>query len=235
VIEYFLWQQFDGMRQLGTIFGPLFRARIPWWYCEYAKRREPGEPLYLLPRDPVWLRFELPRHIERGHRIAKAILRDPFDADEAVARALIRTEAVPYVPENFGAYFDRAVRNAAIDIGRHRTCQPPTVSIDDLCTHFDLYYEGADPEEEAVAAETAAVLRDAVAQLTPVEQEVIKLHYFEGLSIRETAEALGETVIINQTILARARRKLFRILAPKLLTGEWGSEACPPRRARACA
>src|SRR5712671_2561372 len=115
MIEYFLWQQLEGMRQLGAIFGPLFGSRMPWWYSEYAERREPGEPLYLLPRDPVWLRFELPRHIERGHRIAKAILRDPFDADEAVARALISTEAVPYLPENFGAYFDRAVRNAAFD------------------------------------------------------------------------------------------------------------------------
>jgi hypothetical protein len=83
MIEYFLWQQFEGMCQLGAIFGPLFGARTPWWYYECAERREPGEPLYLLPRESVWLRFELPRHIERGHRIAKAILRDPFDADEA--------------------------------------------------------------------------------------------------------------------------------------------------------
>jgi len=205
------------MRQLGAIFGPLLEARTPaWWRYEYDRGVEQQGPLHLLPRDPVWLRVELPRHIERGQRIANAILVNPAEADEAVADALIRTEGVPYVPQNFGAYFDRAVRNAAFDILRRRGRRPALVSLDALATQFDFYYPSPGPEDEAIAEEAAAMVRRAVEQLTAVEQAAVRLHYIEGLSIRESAIVLGRTRFDTQNILVRARRKLFRALAPQV-------------------
>ena len=62
MVEYFLWQQFEGMRQLGALFGPLLRAAAPpaWWYYECDGRGDHEIALHLIPRDPVWLRVELP-------------------------------------------------------------------------------------------------------------------------------------------------------------------------------
>jgi RNA polymerase sigma-70 factor (ECF subfamily) len=220
MVEYFMWQQLEGMRQFGAVFGPLVEAATPYWW-RYALERsvDPRGALHLIPRDPVWLRIELPVHVARGQRIANAILLDPFEADEAVANALKQTERVPYVPENFGAYFDQAVRHAAYDIQRRQRRHPRMASIDDIALHFDLYYDSPSPEEEAIGRETGQMIRYALAELSPVEQNALILHHVEGLSIPETARALGLTVYRTQNILVRARRKLRVILAPRLARG----------------
>jgi len=217
MVEYFMWQQLEGMRQLGAIFGPFVEAATPyWWRYAVEQSLDRQIALHLIPRDPVWLRIELPVHIARGQRIANAILLDPFDVDEAVANALIQTERVPYVPENFGAYFDQAVRHAAYDIQRRRCRQPAMPSIEDIALHFDLYYDSPSPEKEAIDRETGQMVREALAGLMPVEQNAVILHHVEGLSIPQTARVLGLTVYSTQNILVRARRKLRQSLAPRL-------------------
>lgn len=181
MVEYFMWQQLEGMRQFGAIFGPLVEAASPYWW-RYAIKQSVDRrvALHLIPRDPEWLRIELPVHVARGQRIANAMLLDPFEADEAVANALIQTERVPYVPENFGAYFDQAVRHAAYDIQRRQRRRPPMASLDDIVLHFDLYYDSPSPEEEAIGRETGQMIRNALAELTPVEQNAVILHHVEG-------------------------------------------------------
>lgn len=164
----------------------------------------------------------------RGRRIANAILLDPFEADEAVANALIQTERVPYVPENFGAYFDQVVRHAACDIQRRHSRQPPMASLDDIALHFDLYYDSPSPEEELIGGETGQMVRSALAELAPEEQNAVILHHVEGLSIPETARVLGLTVYRTQNVLVRARRKLREILAPRLAR-------CGPAPEKRCA
>jgi RNA polymerase sigma factor (sigma-70 family) len=207
MVEYFMWQQLEGMRQFGAIFGPLVEAGTPYWW-RYALERsdDRGVALHLIPRDPVWLRIELPVHVARGRRVATAILLDPFDADEAVANALVQTERVPYVPENFGAYFDQAVRHAAYDIQRRQWRHAPTDSLD------DLYYDSPSVEEELIGGETGQMIRSALGELTPVERKAVILHHVEGLSIPETARVLGLALYRTQNILVRARRKLRQIL-----------------------
>src|SRR5580658_476355 len=104
--EYFLWQVVGAGNVFAAIFGPPARRATPdWWHYSFEERADRQIAMHLIPRDPVWLRVELPRHVARGQRIANAILLDPFEADEAVANALIQTERVQYVPQNFGAYF----------------------------------------------------------------------------------------------------------------------------------
>ena len=107
------------------------------------------------------------------------------------------------------------------------------MSLDTLSTYFDLSYDSPDPEQEMIDEEVSGTVREAVAQLSPVEQAAIALHYFEGLWIRETALALRRSVIETQTILARARRKLFRILMPQLVHGETARRDGSRRRTRA--
>ena len=214
--ECFIWELLDGQHKLAQIFRLLF-STPSWWYCAPAEYEERDIVEYYLPRDPQWLRVDLPCHIARMHRIALALLREPFMADEAVAMALMQTERVPYVPDNLGAYLDCAVRSAAFDILRHRQRNVRLVSLDDIFSHYEISCDFPSPEEEAWCAERSEILHSAIVQLSAVEQQAVELHYFEDLSIRETASALGVTVFSAQNILSRSRKKLFNALAPKMI------------------
>src|SRR5262245_38500419 len=108
MIEYFMLQEIQAQQTLATIFG-LFPPRYPlwwWWYQLEREAQDDGIRLYLLPRDPDWLHVKLPEHVARMRTIAFAIVRDADDAEEAVETALMRTERVPHVPNDFAAYLD---------------------------------------------------------------------------------------------------------------------------------
>jgi RNA polymerase sigma-70 factor (ECF subfamily) len=68
------------------------------------------------------------------------------------------------------------------------------------------------PEEECKRAERAELLVQSLASLSPILRQAFQLRDIDGLSIRETAQALG---VPNGTVkarLARARRKLKKLL-----------------------
>ena len=221
MFEYLMLQKFLTQQMLTDVFAPLVRLLPPFWLSQLEEEAQHDRlECCLLPRNPEWLRFELPQHIVRGRRIARAILRDPDDADDAVVNALFRTECVPHIPNNVGVYFDRAVRTSAYDIQRRRL-RSATLSLEEVLLTYDLYDDSLSPEDELIAAEYTSLVHEAMAQLPVNERHAIELHYFEELTIRDTAAALGVSVSTAQNVLYRARRNLGRILAPKVL---------PPRR-----
>jgi len=65
-------------------------------------------------------------------------------------------------------------------------------------------------DEEAMAAETADVVRDAVRALPENQRRVVELAYFGGLSYREVAQAVG---IPEGTAKSRLRLALARLEA----------------------
>ena len=73
------------------------------------------------------------------------------------------------------------------------------------------------PREQQVPAadETALVLRDALARLTPRQRAVLVLRYVEDRSLAETADVLGVTVgsVKKHASIALAR---LRVVAPEL-------------------
>ena len=44
--------------------------------------------------------------------------------------------------------------------------------------------------------------------LSPVDREIVTLHYYGGLSLKEAGEAMGLTPGAARTMLCRARKKL---------------------------
>ena len=48
----------------------------------------------------------------------------------------------------------------------------------------------------------------AVQALSPVDREIVTLHYYGGLSLKEAGEAMGLTPGAARTLLCRARKKL---------------------------
>jgi RNA polymerase sigma-70 factor (ECF subfamily) len=68
------------------------------------------------------------------------------------------------------------------------------------------------PEDECGNSELAAHLRNCTALLSPSLQRTLRLRVVDGLSIVETAQALGLPLGTVKAQLARARRKLARYM-----------------------
>jgi RNA polymerase sigma factor (sigma-70 family) len=175
----------------------------------------------IVKRFIAWLRFRatLPRIIEHARRHALKMLVDPDDADDAVAQVLFRIQRLPFCrlvrPQS---YLLRAVHNAALDILRRRKrrlarCVDIAAVADELEDHHSPSLA-----EQLAGVQLAARVRTALASLKPIERSAVRFHYFQSLSIPETAERLGVDRYTAQNVLARARRELGRILPPMLLS-----------------
>ncbi len=91
-------------------------------------------------------------------------------------------------PSRFSSFVCAAAKHCAADIMRRCYCAAPDVSLE-LMEYADLDEQtkfAAQDEEEY------ARLREEVAALGEETQTVIRAHYFEGLTVREIAERLGE-------------------------------------------
>jgi RNA polymerase sigma-70 factor (ECF subfamily) len=64
------------------------------------------------------------------------------------------------------------------------------------------------PEERLLAGETLRLVRDAISELPPRQQEVILLRDFEGWEPEEVSDALGLTAGNQRVLLHRARSKV---------------------------
>ncbi len=65
--------------------------------------------------------------------------------------------------------------------------------------------DGSSPFEDAAERDMARVVLAAVAKLADEKQEVIHLHYYQGLTLNETAEVLG---VATSTVKYRLREAL---------------------------
>jgi RNA polymerase sigma-70 factor (ECF subfamily) len=74
----------------------------------------------------------------------------------------------------------------------------------------EIAAEGPDPEGTVVLEERDRLLRQAVNRLDPDLREILALHYFQGLSLRELGAVLG---IPGGTAKSRIHRALERLRA----------------------
>lgn len=74
------------------------------------------------------------------------------------------------------------------------------------------------PDERFDGAGADQAVRDAIAALPAAHREVILLHHFEGLSLREVASALGCTVMAAKLRAHRGYETLRRLLRRDLET-----------------
>src|SRR6266576_691595 len=116
---------------------------------------------------------------------------------------------------SFKTWITRIVLNQCLmhlrDPGQHRI----VLSLDELGPGGTLPLMAVDsltPEDVAVRAELARAIANAVAKLPKPLNDVFTRCTVSGLSIRETAKALGLTVQATKTRLFRARSRLRRHL-----------------------
>jgi RNA polymerase sigma-70 factor (ECF subfamily) len=127
-------------------------------------------------------------HLPVYRYIASRVHR-PSDAEDLTQLVFVKAlEALPRYEARgipFGGWLFRLARNAIIDQSRTRR------------EHLSLVVVSTRESEEA-SPEAMASLRDdidrvaaALAELTDDQREVIELRFFAGLSVAETAEAMG--------------------------------------------
>jgi RNA polymerase sigma-70 factor (ECF subfamily) len=131
------------------------------------------------------------RHVEAIYRYVYYRVRDDAEAEDLTSDVFMRAlKAMPrYEPRQaFLAWLYRIARNAVIDRARRGKRQ---VSYEDALEH-----PGADtivvPDDEVLAHSDNDTLRGALAQLTPLQQEVIVLRFLEGYSTQEIAHIVGK-------------------------------------------
>lgn len=75
-----------------------------------------------------------------------------------------------------------------------------------------------DPQSSAARAQSLDEIRSAVASLPAPVREVVRLYYFEGMSVEQVGEALGIGRENVKSRLLRGRRKLGELLAGPVAT-----------------
>lgn len=159
---------------------------------------------------------------------AFALLRDRGLAEDATQEALLmayREIRNLRRPARFRAWLYTILENAALS-GWRRRRRRRAAPLDD----GQAVAEGAPfPGEEQPRPEVLAV-REALGRLPAPYVEILLLHYVEGLSATEAADALGLSRNNGKMRLHRARRALRRDLAAQGVTGA-GCGAGAPREA----
>lgn len=132
---------------------------------------------------------------------------------ETFLRALRRISSFTWQGRDVGAWFVTIARNLIADhykSGRYRL----EVATADM---LDADQAEDGPEGEVLDALTNATLLNAVKELNPEQQECIVLRFLQGMSVAETALAMGKNEGAIKALQYRAVRALGRLLPPDLV------------------
>ena len=150
------------------------------------------------------------RYAGVARRVARAVLGDPDDADDAAQDALLSAlvKLDQYDPRRpFGPWLLRIVANAATDRRRRRTVR----RVEQLDPA--LVAGGARPDATAERRALSARLRAALAELSHRRRMAVVLFDVEGYSHAEIAGILGIPEGTVRSEVFHARRRLRVLLA----------------------
>ena len=176
-------------------------------------------------------------HRDRLYTIALRLLGDRRDAEEVAQDALVRAFRAMqgYRGDRIAALRLRPwLASIAVNLARNRRRrvderQPPGRLEPMLEAGFDLAVDArSSPDHRADRRETQAELATALLRLTPAVRAAIVLRHVDGLSVAETAEALGRP---EGTIKAQVFRGLRELRAGLEAQAADPVPARPPKRA----
>lgn len=151
------------------------------------------------------------RYYDRIYRFALVRMRCAADAEDLTQETFLRMVAkigtFRWQGAGFAAWLFRIARNAIIDFSRRRAHRGQQVPIEDVPA-----VARDDPESEVVRALSNEELIEAIKRLTQAQQEVIALRFAGGLSVNETAKALGKAEGTVKATQFQAFQALRRVL-----------------------
>ena len=167
-------------------------------------------------------RFELKTHADR-------ILKDSSRADEVVQDAFIKVMlAAPELTSEDHAlsYLHRTIENLCIDLFRAEGRRPNLVLLDDATAEVEsTWQDQGDHSQVLSAAEDAAIIRQALALLSPAERTALVMWEMDGRSTAEIAAELGIKESSVRHTVSRARASLRTILSTLIIDEERGLTA----------
>ncbi len=132
------------------------------------------------------------RYMAAVYRYVFYRVRNEAEAEDVTSDVFMKAlRAIPrYEPRQaFLAWLYRIARNAVIDRGR-RLASRTQVTFEDALAH-DPGDRVMDPDQGLLAGSDASAVRAAIAQLSPLQQEVIVLRYVEDLDTKAIAKITG--------------------------------------------
>lgn len=168
-------------------------------------------------KDREAIRLIVKQQNQRLYRIARAIVRNDFDAEDVLQEAYVRAFAGldGFRGEaRLGTWLARIVINEALGLMRRRR---PAIDIDLLSTDpalnaqvmpFPNSNRVPDPETTMAQTEIRALLERAIDKLPSAFREVLVARLVEGMSVAETADLFKIPPQTVKTRLFRARALL---------------------------
>jgi RNA polymerase sigma-70 factor (ECF subfamily) len=158
-------------------------------------------------------------HLDAAHNLARYLLRDPHEAEEAVQEAFLR--AIRHF-DGFRGVDGRAwllsiVRNTCITQLRRRRTGGEKLEFDEEI--HSPYEEASEPEAAWTHSLTVSSVREGLDQLAVEFREVLVLRELEGLSYKEIAHVAGVPVGTVMSRLARGRKQLLSALGSGMKGG----------------
>ena len=160
---------------------------------------------------------------------ANRVLKDSAKAEEITQDALIKFMlAAPELESNDHAlsYLHRTIENLCIDLFRLEGRRPNLVLIDDAQAEVESAWQiDGDHSQVISAAEDAAIIRQALAMLSPAERAALVMWEMEGRSTEEIAAELGIKESAVRHTVSRARASLRKVMSELIIDKERGLTA----------
>jgi len=160
---------------------------------------------------------------------ANRILKDRTKAEEVSQEALIKFMlATPELEskEHALSYLHRTIENLCIDLFRAENLRPNLVALDDASAEVEANWQvNGDHSEAIVAAEDAAIVRQALSLLSPAERAALVMWEMEGRSTQEIAKELGIKESAVRHTVSRARASLRKVLSTLVIDEKRGLTA----------
>jgi RNA polymerase sigma factor (sigma-70 family) len=160
---------------------------------------------------------------------ASRILKDRAKAEEVIQDALIKVMlAAPELESTDHAlgYMHRTIENLCIDIFRIEGRRPNLVVLDGASAELEsTWVDNEDHVDVIAAADDAAIVRQALAMLSPAERAALVMWEMEGRSTSEIAAELGIKESAVRHTVSRARASLRRVMSELIVDKERGLTA----------
>ncbi|MDR3305682.1 MAG: sigma-70 family RNA polymerase sigma factor [Clostridiales Family XIII bacterium] len=153
---------------------------------------------------------------------AHRYIRNPDEADDAAQEAVIamyQNIGTLKNPDAFIPWMYRLVKFVCLKHVRKLTAQKggqETADIDDYAETLPDEKQDGNPERWTVERERSEIIMRAINLLPEKQREALILYYYEGLTYREIAEAIGSTTSTVSTNIMKAKKRILSEFEPAI-------------------
>ena len=145
------------------------------------------------------------RHMRRAVAVAQGVVGNATDADEIAQEAFMRVWRHAGRWDARIARFTTWLYRIVINLSLDRRRRPQWLPLEDAGDLFDM---SDSAPQRIIRRQRREQVVQAMERISPRQRAAVTLFYFEELSGREGAEAMGISIAAFEQLLARARRAL---------------------------